>query len=165
MRSWDTRRFIEMRWRFETGLDHLMVEEDWLKVPGEGLYDLVCQWAFGRRSSLPGQIIGLNTLLLRCYSQLIQDQTDRQEQMELAEITLRRDMHNKLVATIASGAEGAKAQLITDEDFDVYLTLLWSVQKITNPASQRPQSPVGDRIEEDYEANKELFNAPLIIQR
>lgn len=165
MRSSVTRRLIKLKWAKEHNIDRLFEEEQWLVLPGEHEYRLMCQYVWNKPIHLPSLSAGPNQLLFLCYSQLMEDEDNRRESMELVDLMIRTQMHNALVNAAASNSDAAEAGRISPKDMDALMSLLHSVHKITNPLAVRPQSYASDQMQEAFERNKELFNVPWQIKR
>ena len=164
MRSSVARRLVKLRWAKEGSIDRLYDEEPWMVLPGEHEYRLLCKHLWGRTIHLPGVGTGLNQLMLLCYAQLIEDEEARRESKELVDLIVKCTLHNAMVNAAADSKEGVEAGAISPQDMDGLMTLLWQVQKITNPLAARPQNYASDKMNEEFEKNKELFNVPWKIK-
>jgi hypothetical protein len=159
------RSFIRMRWAKEQNIDYLFEEDISLEVPGERIYRAMCKFVWSRKVHLPPMGGSLDTILLLCYSQLLSDEDRRREHYELYDLITKINLHNSMVDAAATDKEGREAGRIKAQDMDRLMTLLYNVQKITNPLAMKPQSYASDELQDQYEANKELFDVPWVIQK
>jgi uncharacterized protein YdhG (YjbR/CyaY superfamily) len=154
---------VKLRWAKEHSIDHLIEIDMSLELPSERLYWALCK-IWKKKVHLPPLGLGPDTILLACYTRLMADEEHRREQQELMTMIIQCQMHNKMVACTAGSREAAEAGSVSTEDMDRMMTLLYHVQKVTNPMAIRPQTNASDELQEEFDKNKEIFNVPWIVR-
>ena len=141
---------IAMRWEKEPDPQEYLRPCHVAMLPFEGLWR-VYRRMIGKPSILPAPIVHPRILLGKCFLLLKEREVVRRDMRELFDVMLRIQTHNKMVNAVAQTDSARDAGHIGADDMDRIFTLLWNVQRVTNPHASRPQTKAADKLEEDME--------------
>jgi len=97
-------------------------------------------------------------VLFHCYIRLQRERDERAWSYELYDLRWRTHSHNKLAQGLAAAAQvGGSLFQIGPQEIQAFDMILWNVQRTTCPGIPRPQTPIAETLEDQFEKEKQWF--------